>query len=1089
MSNQTLEGFRLSPQQKRLWTLQQLTEGIPYRVQAGILIEGNLNKEVLNIALQKVVNIHEILRTNFKCLPGMTIPLQVINDYCPLDINEHDLTNLELEIQENKTDFIFQEMIRQPLDLEKGSTLSASIVTWSADKHILLLSLSAMNADRTTLVNLVDEISSCYSATLAGKEIEEQPLQYADIAEWQYELLTEDTAQGKEYWQKVNLSNLSRIHLPFERKTALNLEFAPKVLGLKLSPTISKDLAALAESHEISNEIFVLACWQVLIWKLTAQSDLVVGVACNGRKYEELEPALGLLSKYVPIQCQLDEQLPFSQLLQQVHQADSDACKWQEYFHWDDFISKEEETLPFLPISFEFKQVDNQSCNAGISFSIYKHYSCISKFKIKLSCLQKNDEINLQLYYDASLYDVTDLKRIAEYFETSLISAVKNPELTIGELELLKDATRQQLLIDFNDTSADYFSDKCIHQLFEEQAARTPDQIALVFENQQLTYKELNERANQLANYLQKRGVKPEVIVGICLERSREIVISMLGILKVGGAYLPLDPAMPTERLKLMLQDAQTPVLLTQQRLVNKLGERTPNIISLDTDWDEIAQESNQNCSSIATTENLAYVIYTSGSTGKPKGVAVEHQQILNYLYGILPRLDLAVVSSFAMVSTFAADLGNTAIFPALCTGSCLHIIPQNVASDPETLAAYFEHHSIDCLKIVPSHLAALLTSPKAGSILPRKRLVLGGEASHWDLIDRIQKYAPACLIINHYGPTESTVGVLTYQVSDNNLRHISETVPIGRPIANTQIYILDSHLRPVPIGVTGELYIGGNSLARGYLNKSEITAEKFIVNPFSARPNSRIYKTGDAARYLPDGNIEFLGRIDNQIKIRGFRIELGEIEATIRQHPDIKQVVVIAREDAPGEKRIVAYFVSNSENLETLPKTSLQQGKPIREFLQQKLPDYMIPSAFVQLKTLPLTTNGKVDRQALPAPDQANLVGSFVAPRNHTEETLAAIWTEVLKIEQVGIYNNFFELGGHSLLATQVISRLRQAFQIDLPLHHLFEAPTVAGLAVVIAQKISEQADEKMMAEMVAELEQLSQEEVQKILANGGIN
>ncbi|AFZ11269.1 amino acid adenylation domain protein [Crinalium epipsammum PCC 9333] len=1087
MSNETLEGFRLSPQQKRLWTLQQLTEGIPYRVQAGILIEGNLNKEALNLALQKVVNIHEILRTNFKCLPGMTIPLQVINDYCPLEIDEHDLTNLELEIQESKTDFIFQEMIRQPLDLEKGSTLSAALVTWSADKHILLLSLSAMNADKTTLVNLVEEINNCYSATLLGKEIDEEPLQYADIAEWQYELLSENTAQGKEYWQKVNLSNLSNIHLFFERKTKLNLEFEPKLLGLKLSPTISKDLAALAESHGISYKTFLLACWQVLIWKLTAQSDLVVGIACNGRKYEELEPALGLLSKYVPLQCQLDEQLPFSQLLQQVHQADSDACKWQEYFQWDDFIFKSEETLPFLPICFEFKQVDNQSCNAGVSFSIYKHYSCITKFKIKLSCLQKNNEIHLQFYYDASLYDLIDIKGIAEYFETLLISAVSNPELTIGELELLKDATRQQLLTDFNNTSADYPGDKCIHQLFEEQAARTPDKIAVVFENQQLTYKELNEKVNQLANYLQKLEIKPEVIVGICLERSLEIVIAILGILKAGGAYLPLDATMPTERLKLMLQDAQTPVLLTQQHLVNKLGDacgglrlRTPNTICLDTDWEKIAQESHQNCSSIAATGNLAYVIYTSGSTGKPKGVAVEHQQILNYLYGILPRLDLAVGSSFAMVSTFAADLGNTAIFPALSTGSCLHIISQNVASDPETLAAYFEHHSIDCLKIVPSHLAALLTSPKAASILPRKCLVLGGEATNWELIDRIREYAPNCPIINHYGPTESTVGVLTYQVGDNNLRYISETVPIGRPIGNTQIYILDSHLRPVPIGVTGELYIGGDSLARGYLNQPEITAEKFIVNPFSDRTNARIYKTGDAARYLPDGNIEFLGRIDNQIKIRGFRIELGEIEATIRQHPDIKQVVVIAREDVPGEKRIVAYIVPRVETLHT---------NSMREILQQKLPDYMIPSAFVQLKALPLTANGKIDRQALPAPDQVILTDTFVAPRNPVEETLASIWAEVLKIEKIGIYHNFFELGGHSLLATKVISRLRQAFQIDLPLHHIFESPTFADLAVVIAHKLSEQADEKMMAEMVAELEQLSEVEVQKLLANGGIN
>ncbi|HEY9874103.1 MAG TPA: amino acid adenylation domain-containing protein, partial [Candidatus Obscuribacterales bacterium] len=644
---------------------------------------------------------------------------------------------------------------------------------------------------------------------------------------------------------------------------------------------------------------------------------------------------------------------------------------------------------------------------------------------------------------------------------------------------------RNQLLFDFNNTAADYPKDKCIHQLIEQQAALTPDSIAVVFENQHLTYRQLNERANQVAHYLQKLGVTPEVVVGICLERSLEIVIAILGILKAGGAYLPLDPGMPAERITLMLQDAQAAVLLTQAQFVEalqatSLQEKTRQLICLDTQWDEIAKESTESCSSIVTTENLAYVIYTSGSTGKPKGVAVEHEQILNYLYGILPRLDLAAASSFAMVSTFAADLGNTVIFPALCTGGCLHVIPQEMASDPEALAAYFEQHSIDCLKIVPSHLAALLTSPKAASILPRKRLVLGGEATHWDLLARIQEYAPDCVIINHYGPTESTVGVLTYQVNNNNLGYLSETVPIGRPIANTQIYILDSQLQPVPIGVTGELYIGGNSVARGYLNQPEITAEKFIVNPFLTSSQSRLYKTGDAARYLADGNIEFLGRIDNQVKIRGFRIELGEIEAVIRQHPDIEQVVVIAREDVSGDKRLVAYVVPNVEEFSVTF---------LRQLLQQKLPDYMIPSALVQLKTLPLNFNGKVDRQALPAADIVALQGNFVAPRNPVEETLAAIWAEVLKIEKVGIYGNFFELGGHSLLATQVISRLRQAFQVDVPLHHLFESPTVAELAVVIASKLSEQADEALMAEMVAELEQLSDEEVQSLLANGGRN
>ncbi|MGB3204150.1 MAG: amino acid adenylation domain-containing protein [Crinalium sp.] len=1062
MQNQTLEGFRLSPQQKHLWELQQVTQGIPYRVQCAVLIAGNLNKDILNLALQKVVSVHEILRTTFQCLPGMTIPLQVINDYCPLEIFEHDLT-LALADQESKTDFLFQEMSRQSFDLEKGSVLYASLVKWSSEKHIFLLSLSAMNADIVTLFNLVNEISSYYTAFFAGKEIEEQPMQYADIAEWQYDLLeSEDTALGKEFWQKLNLSYLQDFRLPFEDKNNAGLEFQPEISGLKLSKTFAQELEALSHKYGVSANTVLLAGWQVLIWKLTKQADLFVGIACNGRKYEELEPALGLLSKYVPLHCQLEEELLFSQLLQQVNQADSDACKWQEYFHWDDFLNKDQEILPFLPICFEFKQVNNQSCDAGVAFSIYKHYSCITRFKIKLSCLQNSQGINCQFYYDASLYNSADIKRLSEYFETLLINAVNHPEAAISELDVLKDAHRHQLLVDFNNSQADYPKDKCIHQLFEEQVERTPAHIAVVFENQQLTYNELNERANKLANYLQNLGVKPEVIVSICVERSLEMVIALLGILKAGGAYLPLDPAMPTERLKLMLQDAQTAVLLTQQNLVNKLGDCTPNIICLDTDWNAIAQTIPQNYNNTVTSQNLAYLIYTSGSTGTPKGVAVEHQQLINYLHGILPKLNLPAGANFANVSTFAADLGNTVIFPALCTGGTLHILSQERIADAEAIAQYFRHNPIDCLKIVPSHLSALLTSTHAAEILPRQRLILGGETASWDLVERIQNLAPDCVIINHYGPTETTVGVLTYQVDIGNWRDIAETVPLGSPLANTQIYILDSRLKPVPIGATGEIYIGGDSLARGYLNQPELTTKKFIDNPFGLTP---LYKTGDLARYLPDGNIEFLGRVDHQVKIRGFRIEIGEIEALIKQHLDIQQSLVIAREDTPGEKRLVAYIVSNLDKFET---TSL------RESLKQKLPDYMIPSAFVTLKTLPLTPNGKIDRQALPAPDQANQ-HTFVAPRNPIEETIAEIWKEVLKLEQIGIYNNFFELGGHSLIATQVISRIRQAFEIDLPLHQLFELPTIAQLSPLITQKIAEQTDEEMLSQMLTELEQLS--------------
>ncbi len=567
---------------------------------------------------------------------------------------------------------------------------------------------------------------------------------------------------------------------------------------------------------------------------------------------------------------------------------------------------------------------------------------------------------------------------------------------------------------------------------------REPDAIAVVFEDKQLTYHELNQRANQLAHHLKTLGVGPEVLVGICVERSLEMIVSLLGILKAGGAYLPLDPALPKESLAFRLQDAQVPILLTQKKLLKREDAQVQTVLYLDADWELIAQESSANPKSEVTPENLAYVLYTSGSTGQPKGVAIEHRQIVNYLHAILDKLQLPTGASFATVSTFAADLGNTVIFPALCTGGCLHIVSQR-ATDPKALAEYFGRHPIDCLKITPAHLATLLASDSSNSILPRQCLVLGGEAANWDLIEKIQQYAPNCRILNHYGPTETTVGVLTYPVSNKQASYNSKTVPIGRPIANTQVYILDRHQQPVPIGIPGELHIGGASLARGYLNRPDLTAEKFI-NLFNDNINTRLYKTGDLVRYLTDGNIEFLGRLDRQVKIRGFRIELGEIEAVLAQHPEVRDTVVLAWEDEPDNKRLVAYVVPNHEP----PATS-----ELQHFLKQKLPDYMVPGAFMMLSSLPLTPNGKVDHGALKAPDtQLSDSIVFVPPRDTVEQQLQRIWSEVLKLPTVGVKDNFFTLGGHSLLAVLLMAQISRHFGKNLPIATLFSSPTIEQLA-----------------------------------------
>jgi len=1042
MKEKIIEGFRLSPQQKHVWLLQQFDHSPAYRVQCAILIEGNLNTKVLKAALENVVNRHEILRTTFRCLPEMTIPLQVITDTSLLSVHEYNLSGWEPQEQDARVEALFHQARRLTFDLEKDPLLYISLVNLSPHKHILLVSLPALCADTATLKNLVREISRCYTASLHREELSEKPMQYVDFSEWQNELLeAQNTEIGREYWRKQELSALLTLKLPFENQPSGKPEFEPKFLTLTIKPDIVAKIEEFVRKYDTSTSVFLLASWQILLWHLTGQANISICSAYDNRNYEELKEALGLFAKYLPIPCELRENLQFSEILAQVNKTTSELYQWQECFSWEQIVdSIENVTVPsFFLFEFNFEEQSTKYSAPDVTFSIYKHYTCIERFKIKLCCVQRNNFLLTEFHYDSKSFSTENIKRLTEQFHTLLESVIKNPAAALDELGVLSDSERQQLLVEFNDTKCDYPKDKCIHQLFEEQAERTPDKIAVVFENHQVTYVELNARANQLARHLQELGVGPDVLVAICMERSLEMVVGLLGILKAGAAYVPLDPVLPKERLAFMLSDTQTPVLLIQQRLVENLPEHGAHVVSLDTDWDVIVQKSDDNFLNQATPENLVYVIYTSGSTGKPKGVAVEHQQLVNYLKGILDKLDLPAGASFATVSTFAADLGNTAIFPALCTGGCLHVISQERASDPDALAEYFLCHTIDCLKITPSHMAALMASSHPEQILPRQRLVLGGDASSWDLVEKIQALATDCLILNHYGPTEATVGTITYRVEKDQRDYRSWTLPLGRPLANTQIYLLNRHLQPVPMGVPGELHIGGAGLARGYLNRPDLTEEKFIPNPFSNEPRTRLYKTGDLARYLPDGNIEFLGRIDHQVKIRGFRIELGEIEVMLAQHPAVRETVVIAREDQPGDKHLVAYVVPSQEQLTT---------SELRRFLKELLPEYMLPSAFVMLEALPLTANGKVDRCALPAPETSSLSKetSFVQPRTPTQEVLAGIWTDILGVK-VGIHDNFFELGGHSLLATQVISRVRKAFCVELPMRHLFELPTVAQL------------------------------------------
>jgi amino acid adenylation domain-containing protein len=709
-------------------------------------------------------------------------------------------------------------------------------------------------------------------------------------------------------------------------------------------------------------------------------------------------------------------------------------AEWQEYFR-PAATSRDQ-------VAFEYLRAFTPLISGEVHFSVEQAQSVWDGFKLKLLVVEQPDGgFECRWLYDSSRLLAGDVARWAEHFQILLAAAVENPDLPVRRLPLLTASQRQQVVADWNQTTRP-FPALCLHQLFEQEVERTPERTAVACGDSALTYRQLNERANQLAHHLRTLGVVADSRVGLCLDRSTDMLVAVLAILKAGGAYVPLQADHPKTRLAQQLEG--TIVVITEAKFTPSLPSVSMPVLVLDRDSSQWAAQPTSNPASNTTPENLVYIIYTSGSTGVPKGVAICHQNLVNYSTAIVERLELGRFPdglTFATVSTLAADLGNTSIYPALISGGTLHVIPYDVATDAKRYAEYSTQHKIDVLKIVPSHLAALLAGEEAKQILPRQYLLTGGETLTRQLAEKVLSFQ-SCELLNHYGPTETTVGSLTLRLKDCDWRNLrSASLPIGQPLANTRVYVLDADLQPVPIGVVGELYIAGAGVARGYLNQPERTAERFLPEPFSSDANARMYKTGDLARWLPEGWIEFLGRGDDQVKVRGFRIELGEVEAAVGQLPGVKQTAVLAREDEPGEKRLVAYVVAK-------PDARLTQDT-LKAQLKDQLPDYMVPSAMVVLDKLPLTANGKVDRQALPAPEAvAGVQKPYVAPRNATEEALAGIWAEVLRKDKISVEDNFFDLGGHSLLATQVVSRVREHFRVELALRTMFEKSTIAELA-----------------------------------------
>ncbi|MEH2228576.1 MAG: amino acid adenylation domain-containing protein [Nostoc sp.] len=1039
-----VNSFELSPQQKYLWSLQQ-GDSFVYCAVCAVSITGNLQTEVLKAAINQVVGTYEILRTNYRDMPEMNLPLQFINDRSAFWHQDYDLSSESYQYQEDELKNIFNDFCNLKLNLKEGAVLNLSLVKLATNKYILMVALPALCADRLTLHNFIKQVSNLYISICHREEVlDSEVLQYADLSAWQNELLiAEETKAGRDFWSNINFSALAALQLPFENTAAASLPFNPQSYCLKLDVDFQDKITNYAQAQNIAISDVLFTCWNILLWRLTGQDNLITGIVTNGRKYQELESVLGLLSKSLPISIHIQETDTFGKLWQKVTINLDTASTYEEYFS----LEREAE---FLPFTFEFEPQLPQYDAVEMKFSIHQQAVYTDRYKIKLSSYYQDNSLYLKLCYDANLFSADDIQRFTQQFCTLLESAIAFPNLPVSKLEILDKAEKQKLLQTFNNTQVNYYRDQCIHQLFAERVINTPDKIALIFENETFTYTQLNNRANQIARYLQKLGIGAEILVGLCVDRSPLMVLGILAILKAGGAYVPLDPTYPQERLAFMLQNSQPKVLLTQEHLKAELPAHETQVICIDKIGHIISQESTEDLTKSASASNLAYVIYTSGSTGKPKGVRVTHANLCHYVQAMQQALGITADDVYLHTASLAFSSSVRQLMVPLMRGATVKIATQEQRQDPLVLFQGIKQDNITVIDIVPSFwrncnytLASLSPESKSYWLDNKLRLIVSASEPLLSDIPINWKFSLQhhTHLINMFGQTETCGIVATYPIT-LEADTPTKLIPLGKPIANTQIYLLDQHLQPVPIGLTGELYIGGWGIGQGYLHRPDLTAERFIPHPFSYELGARLYKTGDLGRYLPDGTIEFIGRSDYQVKIRGFRIELAEIEALLTQYSPVREAVVISRENENRDKQLIGYLVSKKSEVIDINK--------LNKFLQDKLPNYMLPSHLAILEALPLTPNGKVNRQALAALEELSQPkqGAIIAPRTPIEEVLAAIWIKTLGVEQVGIAENFFGLGGHSLLATQVISRIREAFKVELPLRSLFEFPTIAELA-----------------------------------------
>nr|ALT22105.1 nonribosomal peptide synthetase [Anabaena sp. XPORK13A] len=1340
----------LAEAQKQLWFLDKLGENsaLAYIDSLCAELRGKLDIDVIQKSLQTVVDRHEALRTRIdaegefqEILPSVTVNIEVI-----------DFSNVSASEQTSQVKEWIEQQFQKRFDLTQAPLFQVYILKLAEEVHQLITKVHHIIADGWSVSLILQEVCKLYSAHCQGQTLSwEKPKQFRAYIDWQnQQSQTEEMKVHESYWLEQFSQSIPVLNLPTDRPHPPMMSYRGNRQSLKIDAQLGNAIKQVSKQQGCTLFMTLLATYKVLLHRLTGEEEIVVGIPTAGRSLPGSESIVGYCVHLLPIKTNLRADATFGEYLKHIRGVLLDGYEHQDY-PFATLLNKLDLNRDFsrpalVSAAFNLDLPLGKPSMFGVEMSFMSPPKIPLAYDIYLTITEAEGELFLDCGYNLDVFNDETIQRWLNHFQTLLTAVVENPQQQLGKIPLLTTAEQYQLLVARNNTQRDYPLDKCLHELFAEQVKLTPNDIALVFENQRLTYQELEEKSNQLAHYLQGLGVQPEMLVGLCVERSLEMMIGLLGILKAGAAYLPLDPGFPVERVAYMLADANVTVLLTQQFLQEFLPTTTATIVCLDTDWQVISKENHEPLFTSVKPDNLAYVIYTSGSTGQPKGVTITHKSIVNYVSSIIERLHIEPGSNFALVSTISADLGNTVIFPALCTGGQLHVMSWDKAADNKAFSQYIAENAIDYLKVVFSHLIALQNPAQPKQVLPRKGLILGGEATPLDWLEKMLACEPDCTIYNHYGPTEATVGVLTYQVNPKQPLPTSATLPLGSPINNTQVYILDVNLQPVPVGVPGEIYIGGVGVSRGYLNQPELTKAKFIPNLYSHKAGENLYKTGDIARYLATGEIEFLGRADNQVKVRGFRVELTDIESVISQHPDVTETTVILSEskqllayivpqtqrspiaagmnryklpnnmavahlnknetdyiyreifelqaylrhgitinpgdcvfdvgcniglfglfisricpqikiyafepnptvfkivqanlslytvdgkvfncgisdqnktaeftffpgfsllsgfyaDAEVEKEVVKNFVSNQQdvasqdflnqadeilesrfqaetftaNLRTLSDMIAEQGvekidllkinveksefdvlkgiqpqdwakirqlvvevdvkenlepivtllethgydlvidkdvlltntelcyiyairpsqkgrlikqenpaahiqqlpmveetllsvNEIKQFVKDKLPEYMMPNAFVLLENLPLTPNGKIDRKALPAPDQSPLIETkYVVPQNETEKTITAIWQEVLQLPRVGTYDNFFELGGNSLLLIQIHRKLQEQLAIEMPVIDLFTYPTVKALSAYLSG-LSNPEEEAEKAQIRAE-------------------